>query len=109
MGLGPFFPQVRSLLSIYDPKKTGKVPVAKVAELLDPQFDPLAASEVRQQIFTQIAGKPDAKLTPEQLVTAGEQAGVPLSIEDAREMVSFVDVDQDGKASFKEFQTVFGS
>jgi hypothetical protein len=108
VGLGPFFPQVRSLLSIYDPKKTGKIPVAKLAELLDPQFNPMSKLEVQQQLFTQLAGKPDAKLTPEQLVAAGTQAGVPLTLQEAREMVRCVDVDEDWKVNFKEFQSVLG-
>jgi len=109
VGLGTFFPQVRALLSIFDPKNTGKVPVAKLAEVLDPQFNPMSKLEVQQQLFTQIAGKADAKLTPEQLVAAGTQAGVPLTLQEAKEMVRCVDADEDGKVSFKEFQSVLGA
>ena len=106
MGLASLSPSVQSFLSLFDPKKTKKISVEKLAELLDPEFNPLTKVEVQQLLFTQIAGKPDGKITPEQLVAAAQQNGVALTGKEAEEMIKLFDVDQDGKTSFKEFQAV---
>lgn len=100
-------PSIVKFLGVFDPKKSNKITVDKLAELLEPEFDPLQKPEVQQSLFTQIAGKPDGKITAEQLLTAAQQNGVPLTLKEAQDMIRCFDTDEDGKTSFKEFQAVF--
>lgn len=105
-GYGEFSEEVTKALEIYDRQGKGKISQKDLQELVAKNWDPFNSEDALTAIFNKFDKKGEGYLYAEDIVAAGQEYNIDISLEEARRILEAMDYNQDGAIDVKEFKSV---
>ncbi|OMJ70995.1 hypothetical protein SteCoe_30896 [Stentor coeruleus] len=105
-GYGEFSEEVTKVLEIYDRQGKGKISQKDLQEIVAKNWDPFNSEDALTSIFNKFDKKGEGYLYAEDIVAAGQEHNIDISLEEARRILEAMDYNQDGAIDVKEFKSV---